>query len=42
MNADRLPVGLQIVGRRFADEQVLSFAAAIEALIPPVRLPRMP
>ncbi len=28
--ADGLPVGLQIVGRRFADEHVLSFAAAIE------------
>jgi Asp-tRNA(Asn)/Glu-tRNA(Gln) amidotransferase A subunit family amidase len=25
-----LPVGLQIVGRRFADEQVLSMAAALE------------
>lgn len=25
-----LPVGLQIIGRRFADEQVLSFGAAIE------------
>lgn len=29
--ADGLPVGLQIVGRRFADEQVLSMAAAVEA-----------
>ncbi|WP_258582653.1 amidase [Mesorhizobium sp. AR02] len=29
--ADGLPVGLQIIGRRFADEQVLSMAAAIEA-----------
>jgi Asp-tRNA(Asn)/Glu-tRNA(Gln) amidotransferase A subunit family amidase len=28
---DGLPVGLQIVGRRFADEQVLSMAAAVEA-----------
>ncbi|NTF45945.1 amidase [Rhizobium rhizogenes] len=26
-----LPVGLQIIGRRFADEQVLSFAAAMES-----------
>ena len=25
-----LPVGLQIIGRRFAHEQVLSFGAAIE------------
>ena len=25
-----LPVGLQIIGRRFSDEQVLSFGAAIE------------
>jgi Asp-tRNA(Asn)/Glu-tRNA(Gln) amidotransferase A subunit family amidase len=32
--ADGLPVGLQIVGRRFADEQVLSFAAALEAILP--------
>jgi Asp-tRNA(Asn)/Glu-tRNA(Gln) amidotransferase A subunit family amidase len=37
---DGLPVGLQIVGRRFADEQVLSIAAALEALMPPVRLPQ--
>ncbi|MBA1142513.1 amidase [Mesorhizobium neociceri] len=29
--ADGLPVGLQIVGRRFADEEVLSMAAAVEA-----------
>jgi len=28
---DGLPVGLQIVGRRFADEEVLSIAAAVEA-----------
>jgi Asp-tRNA(Asn)/Glu-tRNA(Gln) amidotransferase A subunit family amidase len=39
---DGLPVGLQIVGRRFADEQVLSIAAAMEALMPPVGLPRSP
>jgi Asp-tRNA(Asn)/Glu-tRNA(Gln) amidotransferase A subunit family amidase len=38
---DGLPVGLQIVGRRFADEQVLSIAAAMEALMPPVRLSRL-
>jgi Asp-tRNA(Asn)/Glu-tRNA(Gln) amidotransferase A subunit family amidase len=29
--ADGLPVGLQIVGRRFADEEVLGFGAAFEA-----------
>ncbi|NLS00493.1 amidase [Rhizobium sp. P38BS-XIX] len=28
-----LPVGLQIVGRRFADEEVLSFGAAMEAAL---------
>ncbi|MDY0885321.1 amidase [Dongia soli] len=37
---DGLPVGLQIVGRRFADEQVLSVAAALETLMPPVVPPR--
>lgn len=31
---DGLPIGLQIVGRRFADERVLSVAAAVEALLP--------
>lgn len=44
-----LPVGLQIVGRRFADEEVLAIAASIEALKPmplpptpavPERIPR--
>lgn len=29
--ADGLPVGLQIVGRRFGDEHVLSYGAALEA-----------
>jgi amidase/aspartyl-tRNA(Asn)/glutamyl-tRNA(Gln) amidotransferase subunit A len=29
--ADGLPVGLQIVGRRFGDEDVLSYSAALEA-----------
>lgn len=29
--ADGLPVGLQIVGRRFADEEVLAMGAAVEA-----------
>lgn len=29
--ADGLPVGLQIVGKRFADEEVLGFGAALEA-----------
>jgi len=28
-----LPVGLQVVGRRFADEQVLSFGAGIEVAL---------
>ncbi|MBP2301200.1 amidase [Azospirillum picis] len=31
--ADGLPVGLQIVGRRFADEEVLSIALAAERLL---------
>ncbi len=31
--ADGLPVGLQIVGRRFADEDVLGIGRAIEALL---------
>lgn len=30
MASNGLPVGLQIIGRRFADEQVLSFGAAME------------
>jgi Asp-tRNA(Asn)/Glu-tRNA(Gln) amidotransferase A subunit family amidase len=34
-----LPVGLQIVGRRFADESVLSMAAALEARLAVPRLP---
>jgi Asp-tRNA(Asn)/Glu-tRNA(Gln) amidotransferase A subunit family amidase len=34
-----LPVGLQIVGRRFADESVLSMAAALEARLSVPRLP---
>ena len=32
--ADGLPVGLQIVGRRFADTSVLRAAAAFERLRP--------
>ncbi len=31
--ANGMPVGLQIVGRRFADEQVLSFGAALERIL---------
>lgn len=31
--ADGMPVGLQIVGRRFADEEVLGFGAALETLL---------
>jgi amidase/aspartyl-tRNA(Asn)/glutamyl-tRNA(Gln) amidotransferase subunit A len=30
-----LPVGLQIIGGRFADEQVLSFGAAMESSLSP-------
>ncbi|MGO7770859.1 amidase family protein, partial [Rhizobium ruizarguesonis] len=29
--ADGLPVGLQIFGRRFGDEDVLSYSAALES-----------
>jgi amidase/aspartyl-tRNA(Asn)/glutamyl-tRNA(Gln) amidotransferase subunit A len=32
--ADGLPVGLQIVGRRFADADVLAASAAIERVRP--------
>ncbi|GBQ85647.1 amidase [Gluconacetobacter johannae DSM 13595] len=32
--ADGLPVGLQIVGHRFADEQVLAWGAALETILP--------
>jgi Asp-tRNA(Asn)/Glu-tRNA(Gln) amidotransferase A subunit family amidase len=35
---DGLPVGLQIMGRRWADAAVLEAAAAVEALFPPQRL----
>jgi Asp-tRNA(Asn)/Glu-tRNA(Gln) amidotransferase A subunit family amidase len=34
MDADGLPIGLQIVGRRYADADVLNIGAAIEALRP--------
>lgn len=37
--ANGLPVGLQIVGRRFADESVLSMAAGLEARLTVPRLP---
>ncbi len=41
--ADGLPVGLQIVGRRFADEQVLSYGAALEAVLAKgIGAPRLP
>lgn len=33
-NPDGLPIGMQIVGPRFADGEVLQFCAAIEALMP--------
>jgi aspartyl-tRNA(Asn)/glutamyl-tRNA(Gln) amidotransferase subunit A len=29
-----LPIGLQVIGRRFADAQVLQFCAAVEAIAP--------
>ena len=32
--ADGLPVGLQIIGRRYADESVLTMAAAVERMRP--------
>jgi len=31
---ERLPIGMQIVGRRFADEMVLAASAAFERLRP--------
>ena len=37
--ADGLPVGLQIVGRRFADELVLRLGAAYEASVGPFSVP---
>jgi Asp-tRNA(Asn)/Glu-tRNA(Gln) amidotransferase A subunit family amidase len=33
LTPERLPVGLQIVGRRYADEDVLGIARAVEALL---------
>lgn len=36
---DGLPIGLQIVGRHLGDAQVLSAAAAFEAVLPPVGRP---
>jgi len=36
--ADGLPVGLQIVGRRYADQQVLRIARAVEEIYPPMAL----
>ncbi len=38
--ANGLPVGLQIVGRRFADEDILSIAAALEARLASSGRPR--
>jgi Asp-tRNA(Asn)/Glu-tRNA(Gln) amidotransferase A subunit family amidase len=34
LSEEGLPVGLQIVGKRYADEDVLAIAAALEALVP--------
>jgi amidase/aspartyl-tRNA(Asn)/glutamyl-tRNA(Gln) amidotransferase subunit A len=31
---DGMPIGLQIIGRRFADETVLAVADAVERMIP--------
>jgi len=39
LTANRLPVGLQIVGHRFADEDVLAFARQAERLMPPLLSP---
>jgi len=36
---DGLPVGLQIMGPRWADARVLEAAAAVERLLPPQRPP---
>ena len=36
---DGLPIGISVLGRRGEDERVLGFAAALEALLPPVTYP---
>jgi aspartyl-tRNA(Asn)/glutamyl-tRNA(Gln) amidotransferase subunit A len=38
---DGLPVGLQIVGRRFADELVLALGAAYESAVGPFSVPSL-
>lgn len=38
-HADGLPIGIQLVGRRFADEAVLGLGAALERLLPEARRP---
>ncbi len=37
--AEGLPVGLQMIGRRFGDERLLALGAAIEAVLPPIGHP---
>jgi amidase len=37
-SAEGLPLGVQIVGRRWEDMRVLAVAEAIERMLPPVRL----
>jgi len=39
VGADGLPVGLQIMGPRWADAAVLGAAAAVELVLPPARAP---
>jgi amidase/aspartyl-tRNA(Asn)/glutamyl-tRNA(Gln) amidotransferase subunit A len=34
ITADGMPIGLQIIGRRFADETVLAMAGAVERMLP--------
>lgn len=37
--AEGLPVGLQMIGRRFGDERLLALGAAVEAVLPPIGRP---
>jgi amidase/aspartyl-tRNA(Asn)/glutamyl-tRNA(Gln) amidotransferase subunit A len=34
MTPDGMPIGLQIIGRRFADQTVLAVADAVERMLP--------
>ncbi len=38
-SADGLPLGVQVVGRRWDDMRVLAIAEAIDGLLPRIRLP---